>query len=81
MKLLSNIYLGKRYFTLQHILDPVLSFGNLIYVSGIYLKDVGLACLTVEWSKVLPLTAYSFSPWPMFKSKAGHVRKVPVTYG
>ena len=33
------------------------------------------------WSKAPPLTAHCLSPLPGFKSRPGHVRKLPVTWG
>ena len=33
------------------------------------------------WSKVPPLTARCLSPLPVFETRPGHVRKLPVTWG
>ena len=41
----------------------------------------GSPALMAMWSMALPVTDSHLSPEPGFKSRLGHVRKLPVTLG
>ena len=47
----------------------------------IEIGSFGLPALMAMWSKALPLNANTLSPLPVFESRLGHVRKLPMTWG